>query len=147
MTILEKTKLTLSEKHPYNFTVIDEYSTDEWMVIMGYSCVSYSPEDDYIYLGYEPKLLLDLLEKSKDDNEIDNWIWRLNWHRDMNEAKIMKITNSIISSDVIITGNITDSTDTTVIGENTHLKSAGTNIKLGQMASIKMTGGASIKQT
>jgi hypothetical protein len=57
------------------------------------------------------------------------------------------IGNSTILSAVVITGGIAGSTGTTVIGGNTHLKSAGTSIQVGKGASIKMNGGASIKQT
>lgn len=57
------------------------------------------------------------------------------------------IGNSTVSSAVVITGGGASSTGTTVIGGNTHLKSAGTGIQVGKGASITMTGGASIKQT
>lgn len=45
MSILEKTKQTLLNKHPYNFTVMDEYSTEEQIVICGYPDVPLSDKD------------------------------------------------------------------------------------------------------
>jgi hypothetical protein len=57
------------------------------------------------------------------------------------------IGNAIVSSAVVVTGGVAGSTGTTVIGGGAHLKSAGTEIKVGTGASIKMTGGASISQT
>ena len=57
------------------------------------------------------------------------------------------IGNSTISSAVVITGGGAGSIGTTVIGGNTHLKSAGTGIQVGQGAFIKIVGDANIKQT
>ena len=57
------------------------------------------------------------------------------------------IGNSVISAPVLVTGGSAGATGQTVVGGNTRLKSQGTEIKVGKGAGIKMTGGASIKQT
>jgi len=56
------------------------------------------------------------------------------------------IGNAIVSSAVAVTGGVAGSTGTAVIGGGAHLKSAGTEIKVGTGASIKITGGVSISQ-
>jgi hypothetical protein len=57
------------------------------------------------------------------------------------------IGDSTIAADVLITRGSAGATGETIIGGNTELKSKGTAIKIGDGASIKITGGARIKQT
>ena len=64
---------------------------------------------------------------------------------DHQNGKIL-IGSTSISSKVLITGGSKGATGTTTIGGNTNLKSAGTEIKVGQDALIKMTGNAKITQ-
>ena len=85
MNILKQTKWTLHEKHPCNLSVLDEYSSDEWMVIVSYPCVSFGQEDRYF--GCRPFWLYCKLKRSKSDDAIDNWIWQLDWKKDINEVK------------------------------------------------------------
>jgi hypothetical protein len=63
------------------------------------------------------------------------------------QCGIVTIGDAIVSSAVVVTGGVAGSTGTTVISGGAHLKSAGTEIKVGTGASIKMIGGASISQT
>ncbi len=59
----------------------------------------------------------------------------------------VKIAGTTLSSQILVTGGSSTSTGRTTLGSNTNLKSQGTEIKIGNGASIVMTGGASIKQT
>ena len=89
MSILEKTKQTLLNKHPYNFTVMDEYSTEEQIVICGYPDVPLSDKDgEGSYLVQDHKWLLEKLENSKDDDEIDRWIWKLDWRKELDKSTL-----------------------------------------------------------
>lgn len=58
----------------------------------------------------------------------------------------VKIANTIVSSDVIFTGGKQISTGTTIIGEETELKTKGTSIKVGKGCSITIKGNANIIQ-
>jgi len=57
------------------------------------------------------------------------------------------ISGTTMKAQVLVTGGGLGASGTTVIGENTEMRSNGTSIKLGKGCSIKMTGNASIKQT
>ena len=60
---------------------------------------------------------------------------------------IVTISGSTISAPVLVTGGGSGATGQTDIGGGTEMKSKGTSIKIGENASIKISGNAQIKQT
>ena len=62
------------------------------------------------------------------------------------EAGSVTISGSTLSAPVLVTGGGKIATGKRTIRDNTTLKSAGTQIDIGQGASIEMTGGAQIIQ-
>jgi len=59
----------------------------------------------------------------------------------------VNISGTTMKAPVLVTGGGVGASGTTVVGENTEMRSKGTSIKLGKGCSIKMTGGSNIKQT
>lgn len=57
------------------------------------------------------------------------------------------IRESTLAAAVVITGGSACSSGQTIIGGQTELRSKGTSIKVGRGASMKISGGARIKQT
>jgi hypothetical protein len=59
----------------------------------------------------------------------------------------VNISGTTMKAHVLVTGGGVGASGTTVIGENTEMRSKGTSIRLGKGCSIRMTGGSNIKQT